>query len=152
MAQLQTLQGQGQIASTTAIVDAIAAARNGEGGGPPGGGDGDSEAAEAVRDLQDVLTAPNVSDGPDGGPHPATGTVIENASASALLGGLESGGFNLSRGCPALSWPQSYDLGFGVVDLQGMSAMVCFAISILGLMIALGGFIQAGYIVAQVGR
>jgi hypothetical protein len=89
--------------------------------------------------------------GDDGGPLPTRDDIVEQGDASALVAQLDTDGFGLTRSCPALSWQQSYDLGWASFDMAQASQLVCWALAILGWMIALGGLIQASFILSQVG-
>ncbi|MFN8993945.1 MAG: hypothetical protein ACK5X3_09855, partial [Pseudomonadota bacterium] len=89
--------------------------------------------------------------GDDGGPSPTLEDIVEHGDASALVSQLDTDGFSLTRSCPALSWQQSYDLGWASFNMAQVSQLVCWALAILGWMIALGGMVQAAFILSQVG-
>jgi len=118
-------------------IDRVAAAVNAQG---PNTGDGN----EPV-DLSPL--AP----GGDGGALPDVSSITERVSASDLFAQVDQGGFGFSRSCPAHSWPQDFDLGWGAINIGQMVGIFCYALGILGFFIGLAGLIQASFIVSRIG-
>jgi hypothetical protein len=104
-----------------------------------GGGEGEPE------DLSPLTP------GPDGGEHPSVDSIVERGDADSLIAQLDVDGWALTRSCPAYSWPLSFDLGWGSVNIADAVDMVCGAMAILGFVIGLAGLIQASFILSRVG-
>lgn len=113
------------------IIAAINAQGEGEGDGP--------------------LDLSPLTPGDDGGPHPVLGDVVERGTAAEMLGELDTDGWRLTRSCPAMAWPQSFELGWGVVSMSESLNLVCAALAILGWVIGLCGLVQASFILSRVG-
>lgn len=117
--------------------------------GPNGAGEGNGD---GNGDGDGPVDLSPLTPGNDGGALPTRDEIIEEGDASVMLSQLDTDGFGMTRSCPALSWQQSYDLGWASFDMAQASQLVCWALAILGFMIALGGLVQASFILSQVGR
>lgn len=122
-------------------IDAVAAAVRAQGPNVPGGDPGEP----------DPVDLGPLTPGADGGPHPGVSSIVETGDADQMLAQLDTNGWSLTRSCPAYTWPLSFDLGWGTVNISEAVEMVCGALAILGWVIGLAGLIQAAFILSRVG-
>jgi len=106
---------------------------------------------EAIRNAIEHPSQGGLLPGDDGGALPTRDDIIERGTAEEMISRLDTDGFGMTRGCPAMSWRQTFDLGWATFHMAQVSTIICWAIGLFGWMIALAGFIQASYILSRIG-